>query len=338
MFGSKFRYFFIALLGVYSYLNIKFTEGDSLVQMPLPEWVFFMLIVLVVLGVWELNRFVALKLHIRTFRSLYSPLINHFLLSLGVVLLISVIVASSLFLLYQVSVVSLSSKLILGFVFRINLFLQCVNAIIYYHSRLRESQLQAEQFKKLSAESQFDALRKQVNPHFLFNSFNVLSSLVYQDADIAAKFIDQLSTVYRYLLKNQDHKLVALREELSFLEAYIYLLEIRFKNNLKVENKLKKGVWDCYVAPSVLQLLIENAIKHNEVSKSQPLTINMYDQDGFIVVENNIQLKKQSEESSNVGLQNIRNRYSFLSEKDPVVVHSDEKFTVKIPLIKAEKT
>lgn len=337
MFGIKSRYLYILLLGTYSYLNIKFTEGDSLFEFAVPDYILFGLILLLVFLIWEGNRFLAKMLRKIPSRRTYAPLIRHFASSVLVILLLSGLMTLSIHSLLQFDASWIAFKLLLGFNFRVNLFLHSINAIIFYHNQLREVQLQSERFKKESAEAKFVSLRNQVNPHFLFNSLNVLSNLVYKDADTSNQFIEQLSEVYRYLLKNQEKKLVRLQEELAFIESYIFLIKIRFQENLIIEQKFESEALQDYVAPSSLQLLIENAIKHNEVSRKQPLTIRIYNEEGYVVVENNIQLKAQKSEGNQVGLENIRSRYEFLGQEDPVIVRQNGSFMVKIPLIKVEE-
>ncbi len=200
-------------------------------------------------------------------------------------------------------------------------------------NKLKKSQLEAEQLKKISIEAQFEALRNQINPHFLFNCFNVLSSLVYKDADTSSKFIAQLSNVYRYLLYNQEKKVVLLKDELGFIESYLFLLKIRFGENIVIENKIDRESEDQYVAPAVLQMLIENAIKHNVVSRKNPLSIRIFSRNGFIVIANNLQEKETKEESTQVGLQNIQSRYEFLSDEKVKIEKTEQEFKVSIPLL-----
>lgn len=341
IFQAKYRYIYIFILSLYSYLNIKFTESDSLFEGQVAEINLVTAILIFVTLIWEGNRLLVRFIYKEDLNGKkHRSLIVHFLVSIAWIVIISFLGDLLLGPLFSLEGNFANTlKLMIGFNFRINLFLHCINAIVYYRKQGHDYQIEAERFKKQSAEAQFDALRKQVNPHFLFNSFNVLSSLIYQDQETASKFVDQLSKVYRYLLKNQDNKLVKLEEELNFLEAYIYLMKIRFRDNLIIENSITPESRSQYIAPSALQLLIENAIKHNEVSRKSPLAIRLYNnQMGHIVIENNIQLKEQQEESSNVGLNNIVNRYSFLSKENPVIVNSNGKFTVKIPLINVEES
>lgn len=334
MFNIKHRYFYILLLSAYSYLNILFTEGDRLFGYEVKGLVLFFTLLIIVVFVWESNR--GLSKYIlspqRTYRA--HPLLILFGISLVSVSIVAVLV-TALFGLYFASEAHslLTLKLTMGFSFRVNLFLHCVNAIYFFLSKYKDAQVEAETLKKQHAEARFEALRNQVNPHFLFNSFNTLSSLVYKDADASSKFIEQLSNVYRYLLNNSQNKIVKLSQELAFIDSYIYLLQIRFQENIKINRQISNGLNDTYIAPATLQLLIENAIKHNVVSKNNPLTIDIFEENNYIVVQNNIQLKAVKEESTYIGLDNIRNRYDYLHGKDALIVESNDKFTVKIPII-----
>lgn len=195
----------------------------------------------------------------------------------------------------------------------------------------RESAVEAERLKKEKMEAQYNSLRSQVNPHFLFNSLNALTNLVYQDQDKAVKFIKQLSTVYRYVLNTRDKELVPLTEELEFLHSYLFLQQIRFGEKLKLQVELNG---EGFVAPLVLQMLVENAIKHNIIADEQPLTIRVYSENYLIVVENNLQKKSiPSEESTGAGLENIKRRYLFLSSVPVKVEAGDTVFKVSIPVI-----
>ncbi len=196
----------------------------------------------------------------------------------------------------------------------------------------KQAAIDSERLQKESIAAHYNSLKSQVNPHFLFNSLNALTNLVYEDQDKAAKFIKQLSEVYRYVLDTQNREVVTLSEELAFLDSYIFLQKIRFGDNLKIEMELSQT--KSMVAPLALQLLIENAIKHNVVSSDDPLQIRLFEQNDFIVIENNLQRKTSlGEVSPGIGLENIRNRYKFLSSKPVEVEQSAEKFVVRLPLI-----
>ncbi|MBL7857049.1 MAG: histidine kinase [Cyclobacteriaceae bacterium] len=198
----------------------------------------------------------------------------------------------------------------------------------------RKASVEAERHQKESVVAKFESLKNQVNPHFLFNSLNALTNLVYEDQEKAVKFIKQLSEVYRYVLDSQDKEVVSIEEEKKFLRAYVYLQQIRFGDKLRLDIQLDDVQGE--VAPLVLQMLVENAIKHNVISEEYPLSIYIYLEGDYLVVENNLQKKMiLHEESPGIGLENIRKRYEFLTEKK-VWIEQDEKFVVKLPLIKAE--
>ena len=207
---------------------------------------------------------------------------------------------------------------------------------LFFHGRSflfqwKQSAVEAERFQKESMTATYESLKNQVNPHFLFNSLNALTNLVYEDQDKAANFIKQLSEVYRYVLDTRDKEVVPLEEELKFLKSYTYLQQIRFGDKLSIDISLKD--LKSMVAPLALQMLIENAVKHNEISEENPLHLNVYRDGDFIVVENNLQLKSFPESNSGVGLENIRKRYQFLSSVQVAVEQSDNKFIVKLPVI-----
>ncbi|HEY3429278.1 MAG TPA: histidine kinase, partial [Cyclobacteriaceae bacterium] len=196
----------------------------------------------------------------------------------------------------------------------------------------RRSAVEAERYQKESMAATYESLKNQVNPHFLFNSMNALTNLVYEDQDKAANFIKQLSEVYRYVLDTRDREVVPLEEELKFLRSYIYLQQIRFGSKLSIDLTLN-GL-DSRVAPLALQMLIENAVKHNEVSEENPLHVKVYSEGNFIVVENNLQTKSRMGESSpGVGLENICKRYAFLSNEKVKIEQSDTRFLVRLPII-----
>jgi sensor histidine kinase YesM len=192
--------------------------------------------------------------------------------------------------------------------------------------------LREEQLKREALSLQFEALKNQVNPHFLFNSLNVLTSLVETDSQLAVRFIKQLSDVYRYVLENKDKELVDLKTELRFVKAFIYLQKIRFDNSLQVDISIPNTTAN--IIPLSLQMLVENAIKHNIVSSDQPLQIIIFTDDHYLVVRNNLQKKMVIKETGSIGLNNIRDRYIFFSTLPVIIEENEEWFTVKLPLIK----
>lgn len=196
----------------------------------------------------------------------------------------------------------------------------------------RDLAVEHEQLKAESMASRFASLKAQVNPHFLFNSLNVLSGLVYRDADLSAQFIKKLSEVYRYVLDRQEDELVPIGEELEFVDSIIFLQRIRFGEHLHLTTEVPEG-GTFFVAPMALQMLIENAIKHNTISAAQPLHIRIFVAGDYLVVRNNLQVKSTLSESLGIGLENIKKRYRFLSNKPVLIEQEAGQFSAKLPLI-----
>ncbi len=189
--------------------------------------------------------------------------------------------------------------------------------------------------QKENLQSQYDVLKQQVNPHFLFNSLNVLTSLIKLEPDLAEKFSEEFSKVYRYVLENKDFELVDLNTELNFLDAYIFLLNIRFVGKLFVNINIPEENRSDKIIPLAMQLLIENAIKHNVMSKSNPLKIDIFiDADNQLYIINNLQERPSYIVSTGVGLVNIINRYQLLNLAPPVFEKTENQFIAKIQLVK----
>jgi hypothetical protein len=222
----------------------------------------------------------------------------------------------------------------LTFVISISIFYLILNR--KSNSRLRDMEIQAEQLKKENALAQFEALKNQVSPHFLFNSLSILSSLVHVDANLSEKFIDRLSKAYRYILEQKDNETVSLKTELDFLNSYAFLLKIRFENKFDVNISIADTEAERYqIAPLTLQLLIENCVKHNRMSENQPLVITILTGDDYLVATNPVRPRTEGEmiASTGIGLANIKNRYQLLTNKPVLIEKTGDLFTVKIPLI-----
>lgn len=188
-------------------------------------------------------------------------------------------------------------------------------------------------YERQSAELQ--ALNNELDPHFMFNALNVLSPLISVDAAKAQVFTIKLAQVYRYLLHNRDRELITLREELRFIQDYFFLLQIRHENKLQLDLKLQElEVSQIMILPFALQVLLENAIKHNQFSEEQPLVVAVSLHKDFIVVSNTVASKPFSAESTKVGLKNLSARYRLICNKDIIVQHAANTFMVKLPLIK----
>jgi len=167
------------------------------------------------------------------------------------------------------------------------------------------------------------------------NSLNVLSTLVYRDPDLAAKFIKQLSKVYRYVLEAKNKEVVPLETELKTLESYLFLVKIRFGGGFIFDNQIPNHLKG-HLAPLSLQMLVENAIKHNIADKNSPLQVQLYEEAGRIIVDNNLQLKRNLQHSTGIGLSNIKNRYQYLSDIPVTIQETHQYFKVGLPLIQVE--
>ncbi len=204
---------------------------------------------------------------------------------------------------------------------------------IYFMHELKTSVEEKETLKRESLKAQLHALRTQVNPHFLFNNLNTLIAIIPDTPDRAIEFVQQMSKVYRHILEVQDEKSIPLHDELEVLKAYGFLLKTRFGDNLDIDIDVPDDKMQQKIVPLSLQLLMENAIKHNIVSSAKPLLIKVFAENGHLVISNNLQMKNQRIESTGIGLDNIRNRYKLLGDEEVIVAESGESFTVSIPLI-----
>jgi sensor histidine kinase YesM len=197
-----------------------------------------------------------------------------------------------------------------------------------------ETNIQVVELQKANLQSQFQILKQQVNPHFLFNSLNVLISLIKTEPDLAEKFTGELSKVYRYVLENKDKDLVSLKTEIDFLKAYIFLIDIRFMGKVIISIEFDVNREDLLLLPNSLQLLIENAIKHNTFSRNTPLRIRLFiDENNYLNVENNLQNKQNQIASTGVGLTNIIKRYTLITDKNPYFYKTTESFIAGLPLL-----
>ncbi len=205
---------------------------------------------------------------------------------------------------------------------------------VYIYQQLQESILQAQKFQTESLKSKFEVLKNQIDPHFLFNSLNTLVSIIAENQQIAVDFAEKLSQVYRYILQNKDKELVNLHTELAFVESYIFLLKIRFEKNLQVDFKIEEKYKNYLIPPLSLQILVENAIKHNIIASNKPLTIHIFVNElGFLAVKNNLQIKNSVASSNNIGLDNIIKRYEYLTKETVKIINNTHIFEVNLPLI-----
>jgi hypothetical protein len=202
----------------------------------------------------------------------------------------------------------------------------------------REEALQGEKMRAERFRGEAQLLRDQLNPHFLFNTLNVLTNMVYEDADRSADYIRKLSKFYRYVLEVQNEDLISLEQELNFSQSYFLLQQSRFGDTaLQLQLRLP-NVAEAYIPPLVLQLLLENCIKHNKIEDASPLQICISVESDYLLVQNNKQKRTAPAESTGVGLRNIKERYKHLTEKEVSIEESATAFEVKIPLLSIKPT
>jgi sensor histidine kinase YesM len=202
----------------------------------------------------------------------------------------------------------------------------------HFFKSWKEAAVNEEILKREKLSVEYEALKNQVNPHFLFNSLTALSSLVYKDQEKAVSFIHQFSNVFRYVLDSHDLEVVDFATEKKLLESVSYMNHIRYEDALLIEINLPESK-EKYIVPMALQMLLENAIKHNSISITKPLKIEIKEEDGFVIVKNNLQPKTSRIVSNKIGLKNIKSRYKYLSDKEVQVIKSDSEFVVKIPVL-----
>lgn len=220
----------------------------------------------------------------------------------------------------------------------ITLTIVSVFHVIYFYNRYQQNKLKEQKVIAGTASAKFDALKNQLDPHFLFNSLNVLTSLIEENPNQAQKFTTSLSKVYRYVLEQKNKELVTVDEELQFAKTYMSLLKMRFEDSIVFTMPESALNPESKVVPLSLQLLLENAVKHNMVTSSKPLHIKIYEENDYLVVDNNLQPKQIVKKSSGVGLNNIMQRYKLLTNKKVDINKEANRFAVAIPMLTKQIT
>ena len=339
MFTHRYRYIFALLLTVYTYLNTEFCEVYDYFNIRIEWYVAFGTILSITFLTLESNRliepFIRKRFHPDQHRTRF-PIA--FFMAGGVLstlaAILTVLVVGMGFHSFTLEDHFIPLKLNLMYAWLVNLLFHLINTIIFYFKEYRSSRLEAEELKSARAMAELQLIKSQVNPHFLFNNLNVLSSLVMQDHREANRFIEEFSKVYRYILHNHENELVPLKTELHYINPYIFLLQKRFGEGLQFKLDIPQHLADRLIIPAALQMLIENAIKHNVVSRNRPLCITLeVCGDDSLTVSNNLQTKQSAEPSTGIGLKNIMKRYELVSNRE-VSVHQDTGgFSVTLPLI-----
>jgi two-component system, LytTR family, sensor kinase len=339
MFNHKYRYYFILLLSFYTYISTLLCEVYKYFNIEIAWYYAAGTITLVTLFVWETGRLLLpfFEKRIEAHKHKVTGLI-YFFLTCGVItsILIMTLVLFESIVIHKRSLSDSTIPVKLNIIYGVlvNLLFHLVNAIFFYFKEYKIKAIEAEQLKRITAQAELQVIKNQINPHFLFNNLNVLSALVMQNNSEANKFIEAFSQVYRYILNNQDKELIALKAELEFIKPYIFLLEKRFSQGLKITVEIPEKYNANFIIPASLQMLIENAIKHNVATRVKPLHIVLHaNGNNTLEVSNNLQLREVVENSTEIGLQNIIKRYMLVSGKEVVVEQTEDTFKVTLPLL-----
>jgi hypothetical protein len=209
---------------------------------------------------------------------------------------------------------------------------------IHFYKSYQENKVKEQKIIAGTASAKFESLKNQIDPHFLFNSLNVLSSLIEENPENAQRFTTSLSKIYRYVLEQKDKELVSVEEELAFAKTYMNLLKMRFENSLFYELPATINIPEAKVVPLSLQLLLENTVKHNVVSEQRPLHIKIFIEKDYLVIENDFQKKEVLQDRKGVGLQNIINRYGIITKRKVLIEQNEKIFSVKIPILTKQVT
>lgn len=209
---------------------------------------------------------------------------------------------------------------------------------LFYFSMKQKEELgkRMEDLQREMMASKYSSLKQQISPHFLFNSLNTLTSLMYEDRDLASDFVTRLATTYRYILDNREHDLVSLQKELNFLDSYIFMMDVRHNKAVTIALDIQVDAKSYLIPTLSLQMLVENALKHNQYSKERPLDITISTiQNDALVVRNNLQKRTIPEETTKMGLYNIKKRYAYYTNKQVLVRHEENYFEVIVPLLES---
>lgn len=220
-------------------------------------------------------------------------------------------------------------------------FISALHALLFFLKRwtitameYSKIQLKAAELKEIALQAEINALKTQIDPHFVFNNFSVLSELIHEDPKTADQFLNHLSKVYRYIIQNSSKNLIEVREELKFLDSYMYLIHLRHGKNVELHVDLCEEIQSTGIPPATLQLLVENAIKHNKATAKDPLHIEIYNTQERIIVKNRLNQLTLSQQSTKLGLSNVVRRFKLLSEQEVKIQDGPEYFIVDIPILK----
>lgn len=325
----------VICMSVFITILTHYTGNGRFILSDLPEEFAFTSILTI--GLWFGNGFLVNTIQIPWLEQPLKRLFISIILTFTITLLVAILAQSTYgWLCCKVPIKKVFTNWDWGFYGVVLVFTFFISTFMHgrqFFFQYRTSLLEAEKLKQENLESQYEILKNQVNPHFLFNSLNVLYSMVHKDPDGAAKFIKKLSDVYRYVLDSREKEVIKLSEEVRALNAYIFLIRTRFGKSV-ICNMSLDGAQDQWIIPLSLQMLVENAIKHNAFTLQKPIQIDIYQKEASIVVENTLNRKNEKVASSNLGLKNIQSRYAYLSDQKVNIVETQDHFSVSIPLLK----
>ena len=340
--------FFIRLLVVYL-IHLIFKIGDQSINVfsdfTLRGFVFSTYFIIYGLIVWYVSAYFNAKIQKSQESSLYHKKTYIFLLFLFH-FIFGFVIAFSANMLYRLGDIyffnmgeTWSEVPILNPEFTFSLlviYMMIFTFDVYYQSNIKskEDQLQLEKLKQENTLAQYLNLKSQIEPHFLFNSLSVLSSLIQTDVNIAEEFLLRLSKTLRYVIEKNELALVPLKDEVLFAEDYFFLIKNRFEEGIIIKNSLDSSmIRNSYIPPASLQLLIENAVKHNKFTEKAPLHIHIFNTEDQIVVNNNINLRDDSSDSTKQGLNNLTQRFAYFSDKAVSISSNETGFTVSLPIL-----
>ncbi len=339
MFAHRHRYLFIVCLSLITYICTLLCKVYFYFDIQIEWYYAFGTILIITFLTWEGSRWLH-KFFDKPLSSspnkikwlLYFFAVSSFITTFfttGLVLLVSLVMHQ-----HSLSQAFVPLKLNLIYAGLVNLLFHLLNAITFYFKQYELKLVEADELRRVTAQAELQLIKSQVNPHFLFNNLNVLSALVLKNNLEANKFIEAFSKVYRYILNTHDKELVDLATELDYIKPYIFLLEKRFSEGLSINIDIPSRYEKNYIIPASLQMLIENAIKHNVVSKQKPLHIEVrVNGNNSIIVTNNLQCRESVEFSTRIGLQNIKKRYLLVGGREVLVQKNESEFKVSLPML-----
>ncbi len=339
MFTHRYRYVFALLLSLYNYINMEFGQVYFYFNIRIEWYYAFATILLITFLILEGNRLLE-----PIIRKVVEPgnsntrfqvifFFTGIFISTISVIAVAVVIGLLLHTFSKDQNITLLTVTLM-YAWLVNLIFHLFNTIFYYFHENRTVKMEAEKLKRISVQSESQLIKSRIDPHFLFNNLNVLSAMVIKDNAEANHFIEEFSRVYRYILVNQDKEMVSLNTELDYIKTYVFLLKKRFGDGLNVTIDIPVKYLEHFIIPASLQMLIENAIKHNIVSKKKPLHININaNRNKTVIVSNNLQVKRLVEKSTGFGLHNILKRYELAGNKKVLIEKDEYTFAVTIPLL-----